>query len=196
MKTAKMLAAATLIGLMVPLAACSGNGGETSDKASPALADKTTRTLASVIAGQSELSQVSDAMAEAGLAGVFDGPGSYTVLVPENSAFEALGEAGETLTDAAHRPELVAVLRDHILPGALTAKAIETAIAENNGSVEMRTMGGSTVTFTREDGKIVVTGADGSRATLDGQAIVASNGVAMPISGLLKKAALPATAQQ
>jgi hypothetical protein len=57
-------------------------------------------------------------------------------------------------------------------------------------------MGGDTVTFTQEDGKILVTGADGSRATLDGQAIVASNGVAMPISGLLKKAALPATAQQ
>lgn len=196
MKTAKTIAAATLVGLMVPLAACSGGGEETTDKASTTVADKTTRTLASVIAGQSELSQVSDAMSEAGLAGVFDGPGSYTVLAPENSAFEALGEAGETLTDAAHRPELVAVLRDHILPGALTAKAIETAIAENNGSVEMRTMGGSTVTFTQEDGKIAVTGADGSRATLDGQPVVASNGVVMPISALVKKAAPPATAQQ
>ncbi|MGI9377214.1 MAG: fasciclin domain-containing protein [Tsuneonella suprasediminis] len=196
MKNAKMLGTAALVGLMVPLAACSGGGEETSDKAKTALADKTTRTLASVIAGQNELSQVSDAMAEAGLAGVFDGPGSYTVLVPENSAFDELGEAGKTLTDAAHRPELVAVLRDHILPGALTAKAIETAIAENNGSVEMRTMGGDTVTFTQEDSKILVTGADGSRATLDGQAIVASNGVAMPISGLLKKAAPSATTQQ
>jgi len=190
-----MIAAAALFGLMVPLAACSGGGDETSDKASTTVADKTTRTLASVVAGQNELSQVSDAMSDAGLAGVFDGPGSYTVLAPENSAFEALGEAGKTLTDAAHRPELVAVLRDHVLPGALTTKAIETAIVENNGSVEMRTLGGSTVSFAQKDGQITVTGADGSSAMLDGQPIVASNGVVMPISGLVKKAAPPATAQ-
>lgn len=188
MTCAKTLAAMALAGLMLPLSACSGGTDATADKASTTAADKSSKTLASVIAGQGSLSQVSGALSEVGLASVFDGPGSYTVLAPEDSAFAALGDSGKTLTDADHRPELVAVLRDHILPGALTAKAIETAITEHKGSVEMRTLGDSMVRFSQKNGKIVVTGADGSTATVTGQPIVASNGVVLPVDRLVKQA--------
>lgn len=178
----RIAAGALALAALVPLGACdhkSDSKGKTEAKAAPA------GTLASAIAGAPKLSTVSSAFTDAGLATVFDGPGSYTVLAPQDDAFAQLGK-GTDLSSPELRPVLVAMLRDHILPGAVTPDAIRQAIKAKGGPVKMRTLGGGVVTFSASGDDIMVEGEKGKTAKLDGQAVTASNGVVLPIDGLLK----------
>ena len=176
--SAGLLAAAGLV-----LQACSGgadDGGETAEVSSD--------TLALLVADQSELSIVSETLGDAGLAQVLDGAAAYTLLAPRDAAFEELGEAAQDLQTAEQRPAMVAILRDHIVPGYLTPDDIENAIAlADDGSVEMRTMGDHTLTFTGEGEVVTVTGEDGATAQFAGDALRASNGVAIPLDAVLRK---------
>ena len=83
----------------------------------------------------------------------------------------------------------MALLRGHILPGHLTPDAIRTAIAEKKGPVSMRTLADGMVTFSQNGNALVATGEDGSKATVDGAALIASNGVVLPLDGLIKSPA-------
>jgi uncharacterized surface protein with fasciclin (FAS1) repeats len=106
------------------------------------------------------------------------------LLAPTDAAFGTLGEKGTQLAQADQRPLLIAVLRGHILPGQVTPKAIEAAIARKQGPVEMRTMAGNTVTFAKaEKGFTVSNGAQ--TATLASATTAASNGAVLPIDGVL-----------
>ena len=177
--SAGLLAAAGLV-----LQACSGgadDGGETAEVSSD--------TLALLVADQSELSIVSETLGDAGLAQVFDGAAAYTLLAPRDAAFEELGEAAQDLQTAEQRPAMVAILRDHIVPGYLTPDDIGKAIElDADGSVVMRTMGDHTLTFTSEGDSIAVSSEDGAKAHFAGEALRASNGVAIPLDGVLKQA--------
>jgi uncharacterized surface protein with fasciclin (FAS1) repeats len=177
------LAAAVALALVAPLGACS-KGADAPAKTA-ASADK---TIAEAIAGAPQLTKVSAAITEAGLADVFDGPGSYTLLAPDDEAFTKLGATGTTLTAPEHRAELVAILRGHILPGHLTPDAIKKAIADKKGPVTMTTLADGSVTFAESGSDLVVTSSDGSKAKIDGDALVASNGVVLPVDGLVKSA--------
>lgn len=164
--------------------------GCSKDAADEETAEVSSETLAALIEEADDLSTVSGVIGEAGLAQVFDGAASYTLLAPQDAAFDALGEAGDELRSPEERPAMVAILRDHIVPGYLTpadiAKAVEAA---DDGSVEMRTMGGHVVTFTGEGEAIAVTAEDGASARFAGEALRGSNGVAIPLDGVLRKVA-------
>ena len=176
--------AAALAGAALLLHACSGETAENEDEA----AEVSSATLASLVSDADGLSTVSDVLGEAGLSQVFDGAASYTLFAPQDAAFEKLGEAGDELRSAEERPAMVAILRDHIVPGYLTPADIANAIeAADDGSVEMRTMGAHTLTFTGEGETITVTSEDGASARFAGDALRASNGVAIPLDGVLKK---------
>jgi uncharacterized surface protein with fasciclin (FAS1) repeats len=181
----KPIAAAAALVLIAPLAACSDGKTETAE---PGAAETPRQTLATEIAGASNLTTVAGALSGAGLGEVFDGPGSYTVLAPDDEAFAALGDTGKTLTTPEHRAELVAILRGHILPGHLTLDAIRAAIADKKGPVSMRTLSDGMVTFSQAGDVLSVAGPDGAKATIDGNAIEATNGVVLPIDGLVKSA--------
>ena len=171
------LAAGTLL-----LQACSSESGGSEE----ATADVRQATLAAAVADAEGLSTVSEALGEAGLAQVFDGAAAYTLLAPSDSAFDALGEAGETLRSDEQRAAMVAILRDHIVPGYLTPEDIANAIEQDaDGTVTMRTMGATTVTFTQADNAIVVTAEHGSSARFSGDALRARNGVAIPLDAVL-----------
>ncbi len=182
MRNIRLIAAIAAAAALVPLGACSKN-----DASSPAAtASEGNRTLAAAIGSAPGLTTVSTALSEAGLADVFDGPGSYTVLAPDDDAFAKLGKDGAMLTDPAHRAELVAILRGHILPGHLTPEAIRQAIADKKGPVSMRNLADGMVTFAADGNSITATGPDGAKAKIDGDALIASNGVVLPLDGLVK----------
>lgn len=177
-KGSLMIAASLAFAL--PLAACSGSEeaatGETVSN----------DTLASQLASADSLSMASTALNESGLAQVFDGTANYTLLAPDDAAFEAASSL--ELNAPENRALLAEVLRDHILPGAMSGTDIDNAIEANGGPVEMTTMGDTTVTFTRgEDGSITVTSSDGSEAHFAGDALMTNNGSAIPIDKLLRK---------
>lgn len=191
--TRPFAAIAAALALTGSLAACKNDAP--ADPAPSATASTANGTLASAIAAAPGMTVIAGALSETGLSEVFDGPGSYTVLAPDDDAFGKLGADGKALTDPANKAQLVAVLRDHVLPGHLSVDAIRKAAAARNGPVTMRTLGDGMVTFTVAGDAIDVTGADGAKARIDGAALVASNGVVLPINGLLKPPVPPAAGQ-
>jgi len=161
------------------LAACSDTASE------EAAAKPSSETLAALVSQADDLSVVSATLKDAGLSQVFDGVAPYTLLAPSDAAFSSLGAAGETLRSAEQRPAMVAVLRDHIVPGYLTPADIAKAIeADDDGKVAMRTMGGHTLTFTSDGDTVTATGENGATVHFAGDALLAGNGVAIPVDGL------------
>jgi uncharacterized surface protein with fasciclin (FAS1) repeats len=165
---------------LAPLAACS-QGSETAEEMG-----QVDQSLAAALGDTDGMSTVAEMIADAGLAPVFDGSGAYTILAPQDAVFDQLGSAADDLKKPENRAAMVAILRGHILPGYLTMSAVNDAIEQGGGSMEMRAMDGTIVTFRKDGNSFVITGIDDATAKVAGQAIEASNGVAIPIDGLLK----------
>ena len=183
---------AILIAAALPMiSAC----GDTSDTAEPAVSSSqpatSAQTLATVLAGTDDLDTFSQAINRAELSGIFDGQGSYTLLAPDDEAFAKLGDKSAALMKDDQRAVLVALLRDHILPGHLTPDAIEKAIADNGGPVTISTLGEEQIKFAKEGDDLTATNEAGVKAQFDDDAKTAANGVIIPIDTVL----LPADGQ-
>ncbi|HYD05226.1 MAG TPA: fasciclin domain-containing protein [Reyranella sp.] len=172
---------------LVPLAGC---GDKTSDTAAADTesAKVSSGTLAGEIGSAAGMTTVATALKGTGLAGIFDGSAPYTLLAPDDDAFGALGETGAMLKAPENGAAMAEVLKSHILPGYVTVADIDAAIKRAEGKpVKMTTMDGAELSFARNGEDLTVTAADGSTAKVDGSELAASNGVAIPIDGVLKK---------
>ncbi|KWV95417.1 fasciclin domain-containing protein [Erythrobacter sp. AP23] len=164
------------------LAAC---GDVEPDQPEIATTEDGSLTLAAALGTNDDLGRLQQALAQSELSGVFDGPASYTVLAPTDMAFEDLRTDGTALLEEDQRPILVAILRDHLLPGHVTPEGIEEAIRTQGGPVTMTTLGETDVVFTKSGDTITVEMGGAARATLSGTAIAANNGVVIPIDSVL-----------
>ena len=169
---------------LVPLAGCD----KAKDKATATATEPGAATLTSAIGGAPGMSTVAAAIKGTGLATVFDGTAPYTVLVPQDDAFGALGETASKLKAPENGAAMAAVIKAHVLPGYMTVADIGAALTRTKGKpVRMTTMAGSDVTFTRSGETLTVTAADGSTAKVSGSELTAGNGVAIPVDAVLKK---------
>ena len=189
--TKPFVLAGAIAGLAL-LPACSSDA-DTADSDVATTQDEGTRTLAASLGDLPDMASLNGAISEAQLGSIFDGPGSYTILAPDDAAFEALGEDGEALMSEEQRPVLVGLLREHILPGHLTPENIGKALDDRGGDVTMTTLGGGEVTFTRSGNAITVSNGNGSVATLANNATAASNGVIIPLDTILVPTEAPGT---
>jgi uncharacterized surface protein with fasciclin (FAS1) repeats len=125
----------------------------------------------------------------AGLDATLAGPGPYTVLVADDAAFAKL-PAGtfDTWMKPESRAELTRVLTYHILPGTVLADDIGKAIDAGKGKAVLATMGGGTVTATREGDRIVFTDAAGGKAAITAADQTRANGVVHQIDAMLMPA--------
>ncbi len=180
MRSVPLAAVAALSALA--LAACGDRETEaTPSTAAPAAAD---RSLAAALDGDDGYDTLAGIAANAGLADVFEGVGPYTVFTPADAAFQGDGAVDFTADD--RRTEGAAVVRAHVVPGALTRQDIMAAIDRSGGDgVAMRTMSDGLLTFSREGDAIVVVAGDGARARLVGEEAVVRNGVVQPVDALL-----------
>src|SRR4030095_12257612 len=106
------------------------------------------------------------------------GPGPYTVIVPDDTAFAKLPQGTlDGWMKPESRTELTRVMTYHILPGTVLAADIGKAIDDNKGKAVLATMGGGTLTATREGDKIVLTAGDGHKATMANSDEPLANGV-------------------
>ncbi|WP_299309184.1 fasciclin domain-containing protein [uncultured Croceicoccus sp.] len=166
--------------LVAPLAAC---GSDQAEGAAGGATDARNESLAAALADADGLSRLSGSLNETAMATIFDGTASYTILAPTDAAFDKAALSAQEGESA--YAVLAAVLREHVLPGAFTVPDIARAL-QNDGSVEMQNMGGTMLTFAKEGDAIRVTDEDGGTALITGDAIVASNGVAIPVDAMLK----------
>jgi len=177
------LAAAPLAALA--LAACTpADDGKAGGGAAAA---PSSATLAASLGEGGDLEGLERVVAAAGLESVLEGVGPYTVFAPTDAAFGAAGPGD--LASEENRAPAAALLRAHIVPGALTRQDILAAIDANaSGKVEMRTVADGLLSFSRDGETVVVTAPDGATARLTGEQTLAKNGVIQPIDGVLVKA--------
>jgi uncharacterized surface protein with fasciclin (FAS1) repeats len=141
------------------------------------------KTIASGLDQNSRFIQAAKA---AGIDATLAGPGPYTVFVADDAAFNKLpnGEFDKWMKPES-RNQLTRVLTYQILPGTVLADDIGKAVDNGKGKAQLATMGGETLTATKEDGKIVLTDGSGHKATITKADETLANGVVHQVDTVL-----------
>lgn len=185
----RALAAASLAALA--LAGCGGaddTGNATSNEAAAAAPAAEPRgTLAEALDRNGDFDTLHDFSRNAGFGDVLGGVGPHTLFAPTDVAFEILGaQRIDGLKGESMRPQAIALLRGHIVPGLVTRRDLDAALARGGAEpVRMRTMAGGMLTFARDGDAITVTAEGGVRARLAGAETLVENGAIHPIDALL-----------
>jgi uncharacterized surface protein with fasciclin (FAS1) repeats len=185
---------------LLALGACDkgGQGNNEAPNAQTPAAEKAAgdKTIA---AGLGTNGQFMAAAKAAGLDQTLAGPGPYTVFVPDDSA---IGQAPAGTFDAKpeNRAQLTGILTNMILPGTILVADIDKAIDNGKGKATLATMGGGTLTATKDGDKTVVADAAGHKATITQGDDKYSNGVVHHVNSVLmpgkEQAAKPAVGQK
>ena len=172
-----------LTAALLATGACNKNGATESAKPQTGEAQKAagTKTIASGLAADSKFVA---AAKSAGLDQTLAGPGPYTVFVPDDSAFTG-GTAGTFDTSPGNRAQLTGALTNMILPGTVLAADIAKAIDTGKGKAVLATMGGGTLTATKDGDRIVIADSSGDKATITQADDQYSNGVVHHVDTLL-----------
>ena len=143
-------------------------------------------TIAEGLAGNSSDSKFAAATKSVGLDKTLAGPGPYTVLVPNDAAFDKLpAGALDMLMKPESRAQLTGVLTYHILPGTILTADIAKAIDNGKGKAVLATMNGATLTATKDGDTIVLTDAAGTKTIISGAEDKRSNGVVHQVDAVL-----------
>ena len=126
------------------------------------------------------------AVKAAGLAETLSGPGPFTVFAPTNAAFAKL-PAGtvDGLLKPAAKADLTRVLTYHVVPGAMTAAQLASAISAGGGKAELTTVQGAKLTATASGDSITLTDAKGGKAMVTQADVPQSNGVVHVVDTVL-----------
>ena len=181
-----------LAATLLATGACNNKAGDNRANPQTPEAQKVAGTK-TIAAGLAQNGKFMAAAKAAGLDQTLAGAGPYTVLVPDDAAFDK-APAGTFDPKPENRAQLTGVLTNLILPGTVLVADIEKAIDKGKGKAVLATMGGSTVTATKEGGKIVLADAKGGKATVTKADDSFSNGVVHHVDAVLmpaKAAAAP-----
>ena len=177
---------------MLSVSACNKNnaaGNGPKDVQSPQ-AEKAagSKTIAQGLPANSQFVAAAKA---AGLDQTLAGPGPYTVFVPTDAA---ISQAPSGTFDASpgNRGQLTGIITNLVLPGTVLVADIDKAIDAGKGKAPLATMGGGTLTATKEGGNTVITDSAGNKATITKGDEQFSNGVIHEISAVLMPAKQPA----
>jgi len=140
-----------------------------------------------IAAGLAQDGQFMAAAKAAGLDQTLAGAGPYTVIVPDDAAF-AKAPAGTFDAKPENRAQLTGILTNLILPGTVMAADIDKAIDKGKGKAVLATMGGGTLTATKDGDKIVLTDAKRGKATVSKADDAFSNGVVHHVDAVLMPA--------
>ena len=183
--TKRTIALALALG-MIAVSGCN-KADDSGAKGAAAVKEAGDKTIAASLDQKSQFIALAKA---AGLDATLAGPGPYTVFVADDAAFGKL-PAGtvETWMKPEARPELTRTLSYQILPGTVLVEDIGKAIDAGKGKAELATMGGGTLTATREGDKIVLTDGAGGKATVAKGDETLANGVVHRVDAVLMPSA-------
>jgi uncharacterized surface protein with fasciclin (FAS1) repeats len=138
-----------------------------------------TRSLLDTAAYDSDLPTFATAANAAGLSSKLTSKGPFTIFAPRSAAFAGLGTRRlRTLLLPSAKQQLASVLTYHVVRGRLLEKDLKDG--------PLKTMNGASITVSHDGDKVVLTGADGSHATIVRTDVNASNGVIHVIDGVLQ----------
>ena len=171
---------------LLAVSACNNTSDNSQQSAQTPKAQKAAgdKTIAAGLAADGKFMAAAKA---AGLDQTLAGPGPYTVFVPDDAAFTA-APAGTLDPTPDNRGQLTGVLTNLILPGTVMAADIGKAIDAGKGKATLATMGGGTLTATKDGDKIVLTDSAGHKATVTQADQQFTNGVVHTVDAVLMPA--------
>lgn len=180
---------------LLSLSACDKNNSAGVNASSPdTVQSKQAKKVAgdkTIAAGLPANGKFMTAAKTAGLDQTLAGPGPYTVFVPTDDAI-AKAPAGSFDAAPGNRGQLTGIITNLVLPGTVLVADIDKAIDAGKGKAPLATMGGGTLTATKEGGSTVITDSAGHKATITKGDEQFSNGVVQEIDGVLMPAKQPA----
>jgi len=178
---------ALTIGLAAVLLAAGGCNKASENRMNPQTPEAQkaagTKTIAAGLAANSKFMAAAKA---AGLDQTLAGAGPYTVLVPDDAAFDK-APAGTFDAKPENRAQLTGILTNMILSGTMLVDDIDKAIDRGKGKALLATMGG-TLTATKDGGKTVLADSKGNKATITQGDEKYSNGVVHHVDAVLMPA--------
>ncbi|MBB3764733.1 fasciclin domain-containing protein [Sphingomicrobium lutaoense] len=177
---------------LLMLGACSGERSARLDAgdgrpASTAEALESQGTITETLAADPTMTIMLANLRAAGMGEILSDKGPYTLFAPTNLAFSRL-EPGtvEALRLPERKPLLVRTIALHVVPGEMSSNDLTNRIERSEeGSVVLKTAGGSPLTATLVDGHLTLTDARGQSAILVTTDIPADNGVVHVIDRLM-----------
>lgn len=127
------------------------------------------------------------AVKAAGLVGVLEGPGPFTVFAPTNEAFAAL-PAGtvQTLLKPENKGELTKILTYHVVPGRYDTATLEHDVQSTpGGRVSLKTVEGEQLIVSWGDNSLWLTDEKGNTARITIPDVYQSNGIVMVVNKVL-----------
>lgn len=167
---------------MLTIGGCNNKDGASQNAQTPA-AQKAAGNK-TIAAGLDANGKFMAAAKAAGLDQTLAGPGPYTVFVPTDAAIDQAPK-GMFATDPGNRAQLTGALTNMILPGTVLVADIDKAIDTGKGKAVLATMGGGTLTASKDGDKTVLTDAGGHKATVTQGDDEFSNGVVHHIDAVL-----------
>jgi uncharacterized surface protein with fasciclin (FAS1) repeats len=145
-----------------------------------------TGNLVAALAGNADFSTLVAAVKAAGLVETLQGDGPFTVFAPNEAAFKAL-PAGtvDGLLKPEKKADLAKLLTYHVVAGKMDAAAVVAAIKAGDGKAEVTTVAGGKLTAKMDGDKVALVDEKGTTVHVTQTDIMASNGVAHVISGVL-----------
>ena len=143
-------------------------------------------TVADIAMANDQFSTLVQGIQAAGLVETLQSDGPFTVFAPTNQAFAKLPEGAlNDLLMPENKAKLTGLLTYHVVSGSYGAADIVKAINENNGSYEISTVEGGTLTASLDGDKVIVTDANGGKATVEQADVMGSNGIIHGIDTVL-----------
>lgn len=146
----------------------------------------TPATVVDIVVESDAHTTLEAAVLEADLAGALSAEGPFTVFAPTDDAFAAALEALDlTAEELLASPDLADILTFHVVPGRLLAEDVVAAIEAGDGMHTETTLQGEELTFTLEDGMVLIEGDSDFAATVATADLEAGNGVVHVVDGVL-----------
>jgi uncharacterized surface protein with fasciclin (FAS1) repeats len=174
---------------LLATSACNQNNNANPPQGAQTPAAQKAAGAKTILGGLAPGSRFLAAAKTAGLAQTLAGPGPYTVFVPDDAAFDK-APPGTFDAKPENRPQLTGVLTNLILSGTVLVADINKAIDTNKGKTVLGTIGGGSLTATKDGDNTVLTDAKGNKATITKGDEQYTNGVVHHIDAVL----LPAKA--
>ncbi len=179
--TAKWASTAVILVLSTFAVSCQGEETQTAEVEAVTPAESVTAALGSA----SDLSTSLRMINAAGLGQALDGEGSYTIFLPVDEAWSAQpSEETQSLETSEGRPQLVAVLRQHIAPGTVLQADMDAALERSGGTLDLATMGAGPIALRRDEQAIFI-GQEADGPKIIGAPIIAGNDVIYRIDQLI-----------
>ncbi|MEQ8703092.1 MAG: fasciclin domain-containing protein [Phaeodactylibacter sp.] len=146
-----------------------------------------TPDIVTVAMNNEQFSTLVAAVQAANLVETLQGEGPFTVFAPVNAAFAALPEGTvESLLKPENQEQLAGILTYHVVAGKVDAKTLTNAIkSAENSTYTIPTVNGGNLAATIQDGKVILTDAQGNAATVVVTDVNASNGIIHAIDAVV-----------